>query len=217
MHASLKRWYAEEGDQVEAPVDGYVIDLVRDPLLIEIQTRGFSGMKAKIMSLLDLGHRIRIVHPIAVDRWIVKVDDEGTILSKRRSPKHGRVVDVFAELVSFPELLTDPGLDVEVILTREEEYRRHTPGTSWRRRGWTVMERRLVDVVDTFLIADAAAAASLLPKDLPESFTTSDLAKSLWIRLRTAQQMAYCLRGCGVITRVGKRGNSTLYRIAAGF
>ena len=43
LHADLKHWYAEEGDLVEEPVGGYVIDLVRDGLLIEIQTRSFSS------------------------------------------------------------------------------------------------------------------------------------------------------------------------------
>ncbi|HET9755914.1 MAG TPA: hypothetical protein VFP66_05395 [Candidatus Limnocylindrales bacterium] len=77
LHASLKRWYAEPGDQVELVVDGYVVDLVRGELLIEIQTRGFAGMRAKVIALLAAGHRIRVVHPIAVDRWIVQVDDDG--------------------------------------------------------------------------------------------------------------------------------------------
>ena len=65
LHASLKQWYAEPGDRAEIPVDGYVIDLVRGDLLIEIQTRGFSGMRPKLAAMLARGHRIRVVHPIA--------------------------------------------------------------------------------------------------------------------------------------------------------
>ena len=45
LHAALKRWVATEGDLIEEPVAGYVIDLVRDDVLIEIQTRGFSSIK----------------------------------------------------------------------------------------------------------------------------------------------------------------------------
>ncbi len=29
LHAALKNWYAQPGDQLEIMVDGYVIDLVR--------------------------------------------------------------------------------------------------------------------------------------------------------------------------------------------
>ena len=37
LHASLKEWYAQPGDRVEAEVDGFVIDICRDGLLVEIQ------------------------------------------------------------------------------------------------------------------------------------------------------------------------------------
>ena len=109
LHASLKRWYARPGDRIEVAVDGYVIDLVRGDLLIEVQTRGFSSMRAKVAALLARGHRVRIVHPIAVDTWIVKVDDVGTLLSRRRSPRHGDPSDAFAELVTSPISWPIPG------------------------------------------------------------------------------------------------------------
>ena len=212
LHASLKEWYRQPGDLVETAVDGYVIDLVRDGLLIEIQTRGFATIKRKVETLLDLRHSIRIVHPIPVDKWIVRVDPDGTIIGRRRSPNHGRTVDIAAELVSFPERLADQGLEIEILLIDEEEYRVHTPDRSWRRKGWSVVERRLLDVVDSTLISSPSDLAHLLPEQLPDPFTTTDIAAHLGRPLRTAQQLAYCLRGCGMITPVGKRGNSVLYQ-----
>ena len=213
LHASLKRWYSRTGDGFEVAVNGFVVDLVRDDLLIEVQTRGFSSMKKKLTTLLDLGHQVRIVHPIPVHKWIVKVTADGTILSRRRSPKHGSPVDVFAELVSFPHLLDHPNLDIDLILTNEEEYRRHTPDSSWRRKGWTVEERRLIEVVDTLLISDSGDLAALLPTDLPNPFTTADLAARLGKPRRTAQQMTYCLRIADVIVAVSKTGNSVEYQM----
>jgi len=213
LHASLKRWYARAGDRVEVPVDGFVIDLVREDLLIEVQTSGFSSMKRKATSLLQLGHRLRIVHPIPVDKWIVKVDAEGAVLSRRRSPRHGAPTDIFAELVSFPELLVHPNLEVDVLLTIEEEYRHLTPGRAWRRKGWAVAERRLIEVVDSLLITDSEDLTRLLPDGLPERFTTADLAAKLGRSRRAAQQMAYCLQRAGVIVAVGKNGNTVRYRV----
>lgn len=213
LHASLKTWCARPGDRFEVPVDGFVIDLVRDDLLIEVQTRGFSSMKRKIASLLESGHRVRIVHSIPVDRWIVKVDTDGTILSRRRSPKHGKPADIFAELVSFPELLTRAQLEIEVVMSNEEEYRRHTPGMAWRRNGWTVIERRLLEVVDSLLLEHTEDYVALVPKGLPEAFTTADIAGRLGQPLRSAQQMAYCLRKMGLVVAIGKRGNSVEYEM----
>lgn len=213
LHASLKQWYAEPGDRVEIPVDGFVIDLVRGDLLIEIQTSGFSSMKKKVLALLEAGHRVRIVHPIPVDRFIVKVDDDGTILSRRRSPRHGEPTDVFSELVSFPGSIAHPGLEVEVVMTIEEQYRAHTPDRAWRRKGWSVLERRLLEVVETLLLQGPDDLVGLIPEGLPDEFTTTDLATGLGRPIRTCQQMAYCLRNLGVVVPVGKAGNSVLYQL----
>jgi hypothetical protein len=214
LHASLKEWYRQEGDVVEVPVDGFVIDLVRDDLLIEIQTGGFSSMKRKISHLIEAGHKVRIVYPVPVDKWIVKVADDGEIQPRRLSPKHGDVTDVFAELVSFPSFVAEADLEVDVILVREEEYRRRTESRSWRRKGWSIMERRLVEVVASHRIGDAEDLAALLPAAMPERFTTADLAGALDSPRRLAQQMAYCLRHAGVISIAGKQGNAVEYVLA---
>jgi hypothetical protein len=200
------------GDRLEVPVDGFVIDLVRDDLLIEIQTGGFAPMKPKLTSLIERDHRVRVVHSIPIDNWIVKVDDEGTILGRRRSPKHGKPTDIFTKLVSFPELLDHPNMEVDVLLTHEEERRKHMPGRAWRRQGWIVAERQLIEVVDSMLLAGVEDLADLLPGTVPETFTTADIAESLGTARRTAQQMAYCLLRAGVLRVVGKRGNTIQYR-----
>lgn len=211
LHASLKRWYGEPGDLVEEPIDGFVIDLVRGDQLIEIQTRGFSSMKRKLAALLG-DHHVRIVHPIARDRWIVKVSEDGEVLSRRRSPKHGVAADLFGELVSFPRLVADPRLTIEVVLTQEEELRRFDGRKGWRRGGWVVEERRLLEVVDRVVIETVGDLAALLPDDLAGDFTTADLAASSGRPRRLAQQMAYCLREVGAIEPVGKSGNAVVYR-----
>ncbi len=215
LHASLKRWYAAPGDQVELVVDGYVVDLVRGELLIEIQTRGFAGMRAKVLALLAAGHRIRVVHPIAVDRWIVQVDDDGGLLGRRRSPRHGDLVDLAAELVTFPELLDDPGFEIEVLLTREEEVRRHDPKRCWRRHGWTVVERRLIEVLDRVTLARPGDLTCWLPDTLSEPFTTAELAVALHRPRRTAQQLTYCLRRLGLIEAIGMQDRSAAYRLVS--
>ena len=211
LHAALKRWCAQPGDGVEVPVGGFVIDLVRDDLLIEIQTTGFSSMKRKLRSLLDQGFRVRVVYPIALRKWLVKVDDEGSVLDRRRSPKRGGITDVFTELVSIPHLITEPGFDVEVVLVEEEEIRRHTPGKSWRRGGWSIAERRLLEIEESIVLASAADLTSLLPEAIPDHFTTADLSHHLGKPRRVAQQMAYCLRVAGTIAEVARDGNAIVY------
>jgi hypothetical protein len=216
LHASLKQWCAEEGDRFEVRVDRYVVDVVRAGLLIEIQTGGFSSIRKKLRRLLELGHRVRVLFPTPAEKTIVRVGPEGEILGRRRSPRHGTVLDVFAELVSIPDLLADPGFEVTVVVTTEDEYRRHDPGRAWRRRGWVVLERRLTGVVAVRHLAGPSALADLLPDGLPDPFTTADVARLAGCPRRLAQQMTYCLRRLDVVTAAGKRGNAIEYRVTSG-
>jgi hypothetical protein len=211
LHAALKEWYAQPGDQLEVPVDRFIADIVRGNLLIEIQTASFSSIKQKLLEL-TAHHPVRLAYPIARQKWIVKVaEDRRTQLSRRKSPKRGRVEDVFAELVSFPTLLASPNFSLEVLFIQEEEVRHHDPKRGWRRRGWLTHERRLLEVLDRQRFQTPADMANLLPATLPEPFTTSDLAASLPRPRRLAQRMAYCLREMQVIDPVGKQGNAILY------
>jgi hypothetical protein len=211
LHVALKAWYARPADRFEVSVEGFVIDIVRGGLLVEIQTRGFASIKRKLHALTDC-HPVRLVYPIAREKWIVKLAEDGRRqVSRRKSPKRGALEEVFGELVSFPALLAHPNFSLEVLLIREEEVRRYDGTRGWRRRGWVTHERRLLQVVDRHLFAAPADMSALIPADLAEPFTTADLAVALGRPRRLAQQMAYCLREMGAITPVGRRGRAILY------
>jgi hypothetical protein len=219
LHAALKAWYAQPGDEIEVRFEGYIIDVKRGETLIEIQTRSFSKIKAKLLDLVP-HHPVRLVYPIAQDRWIVKVDhDRDSVLSRRKSPKHGSLLQVFDELIRFPDLLAETNFSLELLLTQEEEVRHHEPHRrsrrSWSRRRWMTHERRLLDVLSAHRFDTPDDLAALLPDSLlavdAEPFTTADLAAALNERKRLAQKIAYCMRKSGVLQVVGKKGNAFLY------
>ena len=213
LHAQLKEWCRRPGDHVEEKVGGYVIDLVRDGLLIEVQTGGFAPLRRKLAALLET-HRVRVVAPVAVSRRIVRVSAEGEVLSSRRSPKHERIEDVFSRLVSIPALLAHPRFELEVVLAHVDEVRTFDARRAWRRRGWVVAGRSLASVDGSVLLSSQADAAALLPEGLPDAFDTLELANAAGIDRGVAQQMAYCLRHCGAISSSEKRGQAFLYRLA---
>ena len=211
LHAALKAWYARPGAQFEAQVDGFVIDIVQDGQLVEIQTRNFATIGRKLATLA-VHHAVRLVYPVAREKWIVKLATDGeNRLSRRKSPKRGGFEHIFEELVSFPKLLANPNFSVEVLLIQEEETRRHDSSRNWRRRGWVTHERRLLQVVGQRLFETPTDMGALLPTVLAEPFATSDLAAAIARPRRLAQKMAYCLREMGVISPEGKRGNAVLY------
>jgi hypothetical protein len=211
LHASLRVRYVEPGDRIEAAVDGYIVDVLRGDLIIEIQTANFSGIARKMRDLVTR-HRVRLVYPVARDLWVVKMPRKrGDGATRRKSPKHGDVIDVFEELVSFPELIAHENFELEVVLTEEETVRRFDGRRGWRRGGWVTVERRLVAIKETVSLHDSADYGLLIPPGLPAEFVTSDLADALGRPRHVAQKVACCLRHGGLIEKVGARGNAVVY------
>ena len=211
LHAALKAWYAQPGDRFEVDVDGSVIDIVRGELLVEIQTQGFSALKRKLEKLV-ISHAVRLVYPIAIEKWVIRLSDDGTAQQgRRKSPKRGSILELFRELVSFPHLISHPNFSLEVLLIQEEEVRQQGLARNWRRRGWGTVERRLVLVVDRRLFATPTDLAALLPPTLTEPFTTAGLADAIHQPRWLAQKMVYCLRGMGAIAEAGKQGKAPRY------
>jgi hypothetical protein len=210
LHAAVKALLAEPGDRLEVPVGRFVIDLVRaDGELVEVQTGGFGALGRKLDALLD-EHRIRIVHPIAAERRIVRVDSHGQVLTARRSPKRATAVAVFDQLVAFPSLLTHPNLTLELLLLREDHIRRPQP-VRVRGRTRDPGERRLVALLDRISLRTPSDVLAALPALPLEPFSTRELAACLGCSTVLARRTLYCLRSIGVVERAGKRGHTPLH------
>ena len=104
LHSSIKQWYAMPGDRLEVKVDKYIIDLVREDSLIEIQTKNFSAIGNKLIELIKF-NKVRLVHPIAIEKYIITTDGESEVITRRKSPKKGKLVDLFDELIRIPDLM----------------------------------------------------------------------------------------------------------------
>ena len=57
-------------------------------------------------------------------------------------------VDIFDELIRFPNYVTHQNFSIEIILIKEEEIRRKDGKGSWKRRGWSILDRKLLEVID---------------------------------------------------------------------
>jgi len=211
LHAALKQWYSRPGDEHEARVDGYVIDIVRGGLLIEIQTRHLYALKRKLRQLLP-NFPVRLVHPIAQEKWIVRQAADGHVIGRRKSPKRGRAIDVFRELARITDLLSHPNLTIEVLLTQQDEILCNDGAGSWRRRGWSLVDQRLLKVVDQLRLDSPADYNALLPSPLDQPFSNRELAEALGCRIGLAQKITFTLRKIGCLSVAGKRGNAFLHQ-----
>jgi hypothetical protein len=203
--------YMKGNAREEVSLDGFVVDVVRDGLLIEIQTRNFAGIKKKLHSLLK-NHRVRLVHPLPRKKWIVKETPDGLKqISRRASPRRCGFEDIFDELVRVPTLIAHSNFSLEVLLIEEDEIRRKDGKGSWRRKGWSIVDRKLLEVVDRRIYQKPSDFLHFIPDALERPFTNSALIEALGISRRIGQRMTYTMRKMGAIKEVGKKGNAILH------
>jgi len=213
LHSEIRKVYSIPGDQFEVKLDDYVVDILRGKLIIEIQTKNFSAIRKKLEALIE-NHKVRLAYPLTERKWITNFTKENVIMSKRRSPKKGKLADLFRELVMIAHIVGDANFSLEVLLIDEEEIRCNDGRGSWRRRGASIKERRLLQVNSRILFQNKTDYLKVLPDGLNQVFTNKELSKLGKIPLRTARQITYCLRKSGAILLAPKQGRELSFQLS---
>jgi hypothetical protein len=211
LHRALKDQYAAGlADRREVSVAGFRIDAVdQSGRFVEIQSGALGPLCTKLERLLPQ-HRLRIVKPVVLSRRLVQTSPRnGSVISVRRSPKRGALVDIFDDLIGLVKIFPHANLDIEVLGVTIDEVRIRR----LRRPGYSVTDRRLGEIRETATLATAGDLWGLLPAachdDAP--FTTVELATRLGKPVWFAQRVAYCLRKTGAARVVGKNANRLVY------
>ena len=125
LHRILKRFVCADPNRHEVRVGRYVADVLTEEGITEIQTRSFRPLVNKLRYYLEhTDYAITVLCPVIAEKTIFRIEREsGEILRIKRSPKHGRVIDVLPELFWLGELMKEDRLTVEVALIVAEEHR----------------------------------------------------------------------------------------------
>lgn len=213
LHSAMKQLAAISGDAFEVTIDGFVIDIVRSSgkksMLFEVQTTSFAAMRKKLSHLLN-DYQIVVIYPVPVEIYLIKPDQK-----RRKSPKKGTLYTVFEELVSIPEFLTHPNLSFEVVCVSVQKIQEYDPSLRRRRGGYRTINTELIEVHSNHTFAGIEDFMRLLPKGLPEVFTTADIATLGNISRGIAQQMAYCFRNAGTIIELKHTKEGKHYRLSS--
>jgi hypothetical protein len=213
LHHQLKQRYGPEvGGQSEVALGNFRVDAVApDGRLIEIQSAPLGLLKRKLATLLP-SWEVGVVKPVIVARRVIRrLEPGGVDLGARRSPKRGALIEVFDELIGLIHLFPHANLTIDLLAVEVDEIRVERR----RRPGYSVVDRVLKAVVESVSLKLADDLWSLLPVDLPDRFTSTDLAERIDRPIHSARRATYCLRKCGAARVVAKVGNTRVYERSA--
>ena len=202
LHAVFKHYYEPDPAFHEVKTGGFIADIRRDGSIVEIQTHGLYRMKKKLAAFLP-DYEVTVVHPIPHARTVRWIEKDGTLSEKRRSPKTGKYADAASELLGIRDLLLDPHLSVVLSLVDCNDYKVRA-GKVGRKRGAMRFERIPTGLVSELRLSSPADYLAFLPPDLPETFTSSDVARAGKLHRDDASSVLLLLHVVGAVERIGK-------------
>jgi hypothetical protein len=106
----------------------------------------------------------------------------------------------------------EPKFSLEIVITEEEEIRHDDGMGSWRRKGVSIKDRRLVKVIEKKKINNLEDYLKILPGNIREPFSTKDISSELKISIFLARKILYFYKKTNLIKCTGKNGNLLLYK-----
>ena len=238
LHAAVKLYLCPDETCHERPVADLlpqedesskprrmVADILADGHITEVQTGGFFPLKSKIgWYLTHTPCRVTVVHPIPAVKYLSWINpSDGSIISRSKSPKRGRVRDVAKELYWLSDFIGNPRLSVRLLLLEMEEYRLADGWSKDKKRGSNRYERFPTALLgDVILTTPADYAEYFLPPALsaPDTegnypvFTAAAYAKATGIRGRATYAVIHLLEKLGLVAeQEEKAGRSKTYRV----
>lgn len=214
LHATMKQYYAPDESTHEKPLCGYIADIFDGEIIIEIQNGNFGHMRDKLAAFLP-EYEVYLVYPFPHVKWVCWIDTEtGEVVSKHKSPKTGNAFHALPEFFRIKQYLKDPNLHIRIPLIDMEEYRLLDGKRSKdKKRGSSRYDRVPVEIHDEIILDSVVDYLQLLPIDLPDEFTSKELAKAAHVHVDYAREALKLLYDLGLVARVGKKGNTYIYRV----
>ncbi|GHU02952.1 hypothetical protein FACS1894147_06060 [Spirochaetia bacterium] len=212
LHRALKFRYAGVEGATEIAAAGYVCDgITGDGEIIEVQTGSFGPLKDKVAAF-TAKNKVRIVHPIILNKQIDLYDEKGTLLHSRKSPRHGNLWDLFKALLYAPELPKLKNLTIELAPVDIIEKRIADGSGSWRRKGVRIADKAPAAYYPPVLLSRPKDYLRFVPFDEKTEFTVRDLAKEAKISPAVGGKTLYVLLKLDLVERTGKKGNAWVYQ-----
>lgn len=213
IHSTLKQYLSKDLAYQEIKIGSYYADVCINGHIFEIQTRQFHKLCSKLAFFL-IDHPVTVVYPITncnYLRWVTP--DTGEITAPKKSPKRGTPFQVFDELYRIRPFLTHPNFSLKLVLMDTEEYRLLDGYGKDKKKRATKCDKFPLKLIAEYDIETPKDYMMLLPKELPDTFTSKEFSRLVNIPLGLSQTTLLLLSELGIVARIGKQRNAFLYEL----
>jgi len=216
-HKILKYYIDNNKDNHEArlPHCSYIIDVYKDGICYEIQTKDFENIKGKLEILLNNGEKVQVVYPVVNNKVIHWLDSNNQLDSKSKSTKKMTPSWVLFELYRLPiELLEDKNLTIRIVELDEVELKYNDGFGPNGRNKATKIDRFPTSIHNEIYLNNTNDYIKLIPKQLLGVEIDSKLfAKVTKQRINNARISLLVLYRLGVLDRYRDGRNGFKYRV----
>ena len=213
LHAVLKNYFEKNENNHEIKIGSYVSDIKNDAGIIEIQTGNFDKLRKKLKLFLETDN-VTVVFPIAEIKWLLWINEEmGEVTKKRKSPRRGKIYDIFYELYKIKDYLKNPKLKLCIVMLELHEYRYLNGWSEDKKKGSHRCDRIPIDILDEIYIDNIKDYEKFLPEaaGFKFPFTAKDYKTYTGVSIKYSQTALNILSSLGVIHKVSKLKNAVLY------
>ena len=213
LHAVLKNYYEPFEENHEIKVGRFVADIVGEQGVIEIQTRQFRNLLVKLENFLEFCD-VTVVYPMPALKYVAWLDtDTGEVSEKHKSPRKYRIYDAFKEIIRIKYALDNPRFHLVLCFLEIDEIRYLNGWSKDRKRGSSRCDRIPKDIIEEVRFDCVQDYRRFISEGLPEHFTSADCAKACRISKNLSSQGLNVLNYLGLVERIGKKGNSFIYKV----
>ena len=211
LHSILKHYFEENEKNHEIKISSFFADIKNDNGITEIQTRNFDKLRKKLQCFLE-NETVTLLFPVADIKWLLWIDMQtGEVTKKRKSPKRGKIYDIFSELYKIKQYLDNPSLKLCIVMLELYEYRYLNGWSKDKKKGSRRCDRIPVDLLSQVQINNINDYHIFLPENLKFPFTSKDYKKATGLSMRNAQTALNILNFLKIVRRTAKQGNLFLY------
>lgn len=223
MHAAIKRFICNDSSKHEVKIQNseyyigvedkkrkFVADILDGNVIYEIQTGSFAPLTQKIRWILDnTSYNVSLIHPMPQELYIRYIENDGSISSRRRSPRSQSLKSIIPELYYIKDFLNSDRFSLTLVMMEAEQYRKRSNG---KRKKTTKYETIPSSLICAHLFGCSSDYTVFMPNDLPSEFTVRQFSQKSGIYGLDAYSYIKLMCELGYAEECGMSGRAKCYR-----